>query len=203
LVVYREYYGVTINQDGTTRANVGLRIFSAEIGRQLAEIEESMPPIQYGVLDPSAFAQDGGPSHAENIYRGSGGKIVFRRADNKRVPGRGAAGGWDQLRARLAGEDLMQDGKKHASIVFMDNCIHAIRTIPTLQHDEDNVEDLDTTQEDHAADAIRYGCMSRPYLLPGKEPPREMEGIEKARMDDLWRDHDRSLTSSSGVFERI
>jgi hypothetical protein len=44
------------------------------------------------LLDPSAFKEDGGPSIAERIARGSGGKVWFRHADNTRVPARGA--GW-------------------------------------------------------------------------------------------------------------
>ena len=43
-------------------------------------------------------------------------------------------------------------------------CAHLIRTLPALQHDEHRPEDLDTGAEDHAADALRYGCMSRPYV---------------------------------------
>ena len=34
--------------------------------------------------------------------------VIFRPADNKRVAGRGAMGGWDQVRARLEGD---ADGK--------------------------------------------------------------------------------------------
>ena len=28
-----------------------------------------------------------------------------------------------------------------------------------------NPEDVDTNAEDHAYDALRYGCMSRPHIL--------------------------------------
>lgn len=37
------------------------------------------------------------------------------------------------------------------------------RTMSTLQHDENNSEDLDTDGEDHVADEVRYACMSRPW----------------------------------------
>src|SRR5262249_6703482 len=50
-------------------------------------------------------AEDGGPSIAERLSRGSANKIHFRRADNTRGPRDGAMGGWDQLRARLVGDD--------------------------------------------------------------------------------------------------
>jgi hypothetical protein len=39
----------------------------------------------------------------------------------------------------------------------------------TLQHDPMRNEDLATDSDDHAADALRYGCMARPWLAP--EPP--------------------------------
>ena len=49
-------------------------------------------------------------------------------------------------------------------LYFLDCCEDSIRTIPTLQHDEGDPEDLDTEAEDHAADETRYGVMSRPWL---------------------------------------
>lgn len=36
-------------------------------------------------------------------------------------------------------------------------CPNLIRTLPTLVLDDDNPDDLDTTQEDHAYDTLRYG----------------------------------------------
>jgi len=48
-------------------------------------------------------------------------------------------------------------------IYFGDDCEDSIRTIPTLQHDETDTEDLDTDGEDHAADETRYAVMSRPW----------------------------------------
>jgi hypothetical protein len=123
--------------------------------------------ITYGVLDPAAFAEDGGPSIRERIAKATNHKVLFRPADNKRVTARGAMGGWDQLRARLDGDE---DGRP--MLFFFDTCIHAIRTIPALQHDEDRMEDLDSDMEDHAADEVRYACMSRPYLREVRVKPK-------------------------------
>jgi hypothetical protein len=109
----------------------------------------------YGVLDPSAFKEDGGPSIAERIANGSKG-ICFRPADNARVPTKGAMGGWDQMRARLIG-----DNEGRPIVVCFSTCRDSIRTIPVLQHDPDRQEDLNTNAEDHAADDGRYACMSR------------------------------------------
>ena len=34
--------------------------------------------------------------------------------------------------------------------------------MPNLVYDKNKIEDLDTNSEDHSADALRYGIMSRP-----------------------------------------
>ena len=47
-----------------------------------------------------------------------------------------------------------------------------IRTIPMLQHDKNRAEDLDTEAEDHAADSVRYACMSRPYIRADPSEPK-------------------------------
>jgi hypothetical protein len=90
-------------------------------------------------------------------------------ADNRRVSQLGAMGGWDQMRSRL----------RHEQLFFFSACTEAIRTIPLLQHDQDRPEDLDTESEDHAADSVRYACMSRPYTRSAPKPkePEPMRGI--------------------------
>ena len=90
MVRYREWYGMRPGEP-----NVGLKLHAEEVGKGIAEREQG-ESIAYGVLDPSAFKEDGGPSIAERIARGSGGKVWFRHADNTRVPARGAMGGWDR-----------------------------------------------------------------------------------------------------------
>jgi hypothetical protein len=101
---------------------------------------------------------------AQRITTGSGNKIFLRPADNARVPGRGAMGGWDQVRARLIG-----DPEGRAMIVFFSTCHDT--TLPALQHDTARPEDVDTSGEDHAAGEIRYACMSRPWVPPAKAAP--------------------------------
>jgi hypothetical protein len=73
------------------------------------------------------------------------------------VPGRGAMGGWDRVRARLIG-----DAEGRPVAVFFSTCHDTVRTPPALQHDTARPEDVNTSGEDHAADEIRYACMSRP-----------------------------------------
>lgn len=39
-------------------------------------------------------------------------------------------------------------------------CVNFLRTVPTLQRDDNRPDDVDTDQEDHSADACRYACNS-------------------------------------------
>src|SRR5215470_4214504 len=160
MVRYREWYGMRPGEP-----NVGLKLHAEEVGKGILEREQG-ETISYGVLDPSAFKEDGGPSIAERIGTGSGGKVWFRHADNTRVAQRGAVSGWDHMRARLVG-----DGDGRPMIVTFATCTDSIRTIPFLQHDPDRPEDVMTDSEAHAGDEWRYACMSRPYV-PTIEKPK-------------------------------
>ena len=180
LVRYREWYGCKPGQE-----NVGLKLPAEKVGEEIAFRERSMNAKPGGrgqrVLDPAAFASDGGPSIAERIYAGSNSEIMFRRADNKRVTERGAMGGWDMMRARLIGDD---EGRP--MVFVFDTCVDSIRTIPVLQHDQDRPEDLDTDMEDHAADDWRYECMSRPWTPKREETPdTRMRGVREMTWDEL------------------
>lgn len=140
LVKYREWYGAS-------GPNKGLKMTADLVGRGILEREKG-EAIRYGAADPSIFIRDGGPSIAESMM------VVgcnWKRADNRRKPG------WEALRQRLVGVD----GKP--MLYFLETCDDTIRTLPVLQHDETDVEDLDTEGEDHAADETRYAVMSRPW----------------------------------------
>lgn len=147
LIRYREYYGAKA-------PNEGLKL-PAEVVAKEIRARERHEDIAYGVMDPAAFAVISGPSIAETMARQ---RVIFRRADNTRTSIPKRMGGWDQMRARLRGN---QDG--HPMIFFFDNCHAILRTLPMMQHSEVNPEDLDTDGEDHAVDEVRYACMSRPF----------------------------------------
>lgn len=189
LVVYREWYGVKMKPDGTVQANQGLKMFAEEVANGIVARERD-ERVDFGVIDPSAFAMDGGPSIAERMFMATGGRASFRRGDNKRVGTSGAMSGWDQVRGRLGGEDHHNSGQKCVPMLFFfDTCTNMLRTLPMMQHDPDRPEDIDTTAEDHAADALRYGCMARPYIRPeptGKS--KKLSTINDITLDKLWYD---------------
>ena len=175
LIRYREWYGMEPNQP-----NVGLRMTAEQVAAGITERRGDDPERLLGVADPAIFAEDGGPSIAERMQRAG---VIFRPADNKRVPGSGALGGWDQVRARLRG-----DGERPALYLF-ETCRDLIRTLPALQHDAARPEDLDTDGEDHAADELRYACMSRPYIVgvPANDGPRDRWQRRKREDVTSWK----------------
>ncbi len=171
IVRYREWYG-------KTSPNIGLRLTAEQVAAGIKEREAGDPKITgNSVIDPAAFAQDGGPSIGERMSTCG---LHFSPADNKRVTQRGALGGWDQMRARLIGVD------GRPMIYCFSTCVDSIRTIPALQHDQDKAEDLDSQGEDHAADEWRYACMARPWI------PRQRQEPEPVHLF-------QAVTNSSGV----
>jgi len=166
LIRYREWYGC----NGTP--NEGLRLTAEEVATGIAT-REAGERLKYGVLDPAAFNQDGGPSIGERINKvlhGTG-LVGFHRADNTRVGARGAMSGWDQMRARISGDE------RGPRLFVFDTCKDFLRTVPVLQHDPDRPEDLDTETEDHVADEARYGCSSRPWV-PSPAPAKKPTGMQ-------------------------
>jgi hypothetical protein len=153
LVAYREWYG------WNGEPNVGCKMTATAVGEGIKQLDTG-EKFSDEVLDPAAFSQDGGPSIAERLG------LNFRRADNARVARKGAMGGWDQVRDRLKGNEGVP------MLYVFSTCTHLIRTLPALQHDRNRPEDVDSDSEDHAADTLRYGCMSRPLVRDAPNTPK-------------------------------
>lgn len=152
LLKYREWYGAS-------GPNTGLKMTADLVARGIVEREKE-ELITYGKADPSIFTRDGGPSIAEVMAIN---RCSWARADNKRKAG------WEQLRIRLRGEYSPVFDRILPMLYFSESCIDTIRTIPALQHDPGDTEDVDTDGEDHAGDETRYAVMARPWLPDGVE----------------------------------
>jgi hypothetical protein len=142
LIKLHEWYG------WNGKPNNGLKMPANLVARGIVERDKEYKP-RYGVADPSIFANNGGPSIAEMMVVE---RCSWFRADNAREPG------WEQIRKRLSAGVTSSD----TLLLFHESCENTIRTLPYLQHDDRNSEDLDTDAEDHAADELRYAVMSRP-----------------------------------------
>lgn len=164
-IAYRilELYGCT------DTPNEGVKWQPHEQFKRVREIEESHPYLKgrtiNGVADPSIW--DG--SRGESVYEAAiKHGIDFVPGVNDRIPG------WMQVHYRLAFDRI---GK--AQMYFFNTCKAAIRTLPLMMYDEHKPEDLDTKLEDHAADDIRYFCMTRPLK------PIEIKEVTKIAFDPL------------------
>lgn len=176
IIRYREWYGAS-------SPGKGLKLTTEQVASGIRE-RDAGDKLTYSVADPAIFAEDGGPSRAEVFARAG---VHFKRADNKRVSGAGALGGWDEMRQRIRGRNGIP------MLYVFSTCRDFIRTVPNLPHDPDRVEDIDTDSEDHVADEARYACMSRPWVPPADDKPvRRRRGLlddddDEADMPPSWK----------------
>jgi len=62
--------------------------------------------------------------------------------------------GWSVIRQMLGAAKRKDLENPH--LYFFDSAAHHIRTLPLMQRDSTNIEDIDTDLEDHAMDSLRY-----------------------------------------------
>ena len=163
-VLYRvmEWYGC---KDG--EVDVGLKMTAADVADGILEREGKLGvKIRSRIADPSIwnklpkFRQKEviGKDICEDMEsRG----VYFEKADNDRIQG------WQQVHRRLQiDQDIDEETGEVKSetpqfIAFNDQH-HFWRLMPEIQADENKPEDIDTRQEDHIADEVRYASMFRP-----------------------------------------
>ena len=100
-----------------------------------------------------------------------------------KAKGRAEAG--NASKERLKGYTDKQ-GKQVPGLRVFSTCIHLIRTLPQLAHDKNNPELYDTKGEDHAADALGYGCLSRPWTPPKPQTPLERDRYRHEEPASAW-----------------
>ena len=139
------------------------RLTVAEVvAREVAQINRRQGITLATVYaDPSMWIRQGqtGESVAETFLRAG---IPLHRANHERV------NGWQRLR------HWFRDSEAGTPwITINPECFYLIRTLPSLIYDETKPEDLDTSGDDHAADALRYLVMGRPtpWSHPAAPPP--------------------------------
>lgn len=102
-----------------------------------------------GVADDAIFARTG--SGAGSIA------AEFMRAGVRFTPAKKAdrLTGWNIMRRMLA-----DAGKPDVPGLYISRgCTYFWETVPYLGRDQKRVEDVDSAGADHAADAVRYGCL--------------------------------------------
>lgn len=159
---YREWYGCKPGEP-----DVGLRLIASQVAEGILE-REGGERVRLRYADPSIYNKLGGivnrkrecigGSVAEDMQAVG---IHWLKADNDRVQG------WQQVHKRLSLDEHVDTEtgevvQENPRLVIFNTCREFWRTVPNVVADTANPDDLDTDQEDHIADELRYACMARP-----------------------------------------
>ncbi len=151
------------------------RIPDTQLVKEMKEYSKG-ETYAYTVADPSLWSinqYERGESIALRLmYMG----IPLMKADNNRIAG------WNVIHSYLE----HSENKKPRLQVFS-TCYRLIETLPGLVHDQKNPEDVDTNGDDHAADSLRYGLMTRPHLSKRpfvKPPAQSFESIMNRSLEE-------------------
>jgi hypothetical protein len=157
MYIYREAYA-----KGLTAAEQARHIKKLSVDHENNDEYFSM-----SVGDPSMFNNTAGTgTTVAGQYQTNG--VIITKAKNQRV------GGWQNTRRYLAPSPTDQVIR----LKVFDNCVNLIRTLPMMRHDRTNPEDLDTKDEDHAVDALRYLLGCRPYEVQKRASKKYAEGAD-------------------------
>jgi phage terminase large subunit len=175
--VYRELYGPGFTYE--------------TLAKEISALTPETEKIEYMVADPAIWAKKGENSNElsgaelfSTAYRTARGSLpMLIKANNDRVVG------WNTMREYMKAIPA-PDGKAMTKLQIWENCVNTIKTIPKLIYDDRNPEDLNSDGEDHAADALRYGLMSRPnksptlYTGPGMRASRLLGNTKSASKEN-------------------
>ena len=126
---------------------------SAEVvGKVMHQITRELGvKLRYIAADPAMWQKTGhgkGESIAETLLRM---RLPMRKSDNDRF------NGWMRVHELFRAKDASEPW-----LTIDPGCRYLTRTIPAMVQDRNDPDDLDSSKDDHAVDALRYGAMSRP-----------------------------------------
>lgn len=122
--------------------------------------------IDWFAADPSMFSRSGSGESVAQMYDRHGLSLI------------------PSNNARQAGWALLHDLLMSKKLVIHKNCVNLIRTLPSLNHSRRNPDDLDTMQEDHAVDALRYLLLT----LRGFKSQNRGASAEEHGVPSWWAD---------------
>ena len=177
---YREWYGCRREETGEDQgADEGLKLQAWEVAKGILE-RENGEKIRHRIADPSIWhprphsrrSEARGPTIEEDF---SNEGVYFQKADNDRMHGK------MQVHKRLKPELAVDEetGEILSEIPMLkvaNSCKGFWRTMPALYADQKDADEVDTNQEDHVYDEVRYACMSRPLR------PKKVVGIQPGTM---------------------
>lgn len=172
---YRELYGCTGTPD------TGIRWTAQQIARRIREIEEQEESGQTitGYADPAIWNNTGSNEGSIAAMMEKEG-VYFEKGNHNRLAGK------MQVHYRLS-----FDEEGLPMFYVFDHCRNMIRTLPQLYYDPVNPEDVDTRQEDHLYDALKYFFMSNP--LPPRILPTTVPQIYHPLAEEKLQEYGRFI----------
>ena len=147
------------------KPNEGLRMLATEISKGIIEREIKMGiagRVKPGPADSAIFATENGVCIAtdmEKKVRLDSGEsrpgARFTAADKR--PGSRKTG-WEAVRGMLKAALPPKTGnlREKPGLFVFKNCVQFQRTVPVLPRDDKDMDDVDSSTEDHIADEVRY-----------------------------------------------
>lgn len=174
----RELYGCKPGQP-----NTGLEWPDQKIAREILRIEKDDPNLRghniVRVADPAiGLKRDQAGYGAAAAMAAEG--VYFSKAKNARIPG------LMQFHYRLAFND-----EGFPMFQVFSSCRHFIEQIPSLVYSEVDVEDVDSSQEDHIYDECRYALCT--HMITRPIPAETEESRPEEDPLDLKADKTRFL----------
>jgi hypothetical protein len=151
--------------------DVGTNISAPELAKEIMRLtpQEEHQRIKYLTLDNACWSNMG---HGKTIYHLMKDVIPFTiiKTNKNRVDG------WQHVRYYLEAKD--KNGLPYFQCTK--SCVNLIRTFPTLIHSKTAQLDLDSRQEDHCQDSLRYVIILHP-----KPKNYDIKRIDKTYLMDL------------------
>lgn len=152
-IIINELYGMKHG-----KPNTGTDELPSVVAKNIKEIENNSSLLKHlkvkaGPADRSMWSErDGRGGFLIDYFKKEG--VRFEpsyKASGSRI------GGLNAIRTRLRNNKISGE----AGLYIFQNCIHCIRTLPTIPRDTKNFEDVDTNAEDHCYDVIRYNLFQK------------------------------------------
>jgi hypothetical protein len=140
IYVYREFYGPGLTD--------------RQQARGIVDMSPARERYAIHYADPSLWERknrEGQVFSTADEYRAEG--VVLTKADNDRLSGK-----------RKVNNVLADLPDGEPGLMIFETCPHLIDQLATLAGDPLNPEDVDTDQEDHAYDTLRYGLTNEKRL---------------------------------------
>jgi len=149
LIRFGEWYG------WNGKANTGNRMVAGDIAKGIIDREKDMGitgRVEDGIADASIFNSQNDDCVATDMEDEG---IYWKPADKSHGSRRQ---GWEKIRSYLKGSVPVAEGlpRENPGMFVTSDCIHFLRTVPSIPRDDKDLDDVNTQSEDHTADETRY-----------------------------------------------